>query len=481
MPTLSNKEMQQHRNIEQMYRKQREQNTKLRAENKQLKERIVQLEEKDKEKDALIEQLRLQVEEFKQMVFKRKKRKNKDDDDGEEGAAAPSPMKKTTSRSKDSYRRSVPEQIDRTETHTIDDCPDCGTPLERKQHRTFYVEDIILPDEHYRPRESVEHNTEKGRCPACRRWHWACAPPAATVAIGENVRLLVAHLAVVGRLSFSQVRRILADCYHFTLSDGEITAILTTEAMCLRSEYEALKERIRQDNGVHYDETGFPLQAGGSGDHAWTMTGTSSPDAVFAIGQSRGKGVLEELKGDSAAVGITDDYGAYRTAFCDHQLCFAHPHRKLRDLSQSNALSKEKRIHCGTVFDQFRTIYRKVQDIIEQPFDLTRRKKQRTRLLRQFDELTTPDENDPAKLAEIKRSLHKNREKYFTCLLYENIPADNNKAERALRHLVLKRKISFGCRSEKGAETLSVLSSVLLSLVWREPDDFFAAYREMRV
>jgi len=75
-----------------------------------------------------------------------------------------------------------------------------------------------------------------------------------------------------------------------------------------------------------------------------------------------------------------------------------------------------------------------------------------------------------------KLALTRNATKYFTCLLHKNIPADNNKAERALRHLVIKRKLSFGSRTDKGAHTMSVLLSVLYSLQQKNPLNFFREY-----
>jgi hypothetical protein len=44
------------------------------------------------------------------------------------------------------------------------------------------------------------------------------------------------------------------------------------------------------------------------------------------------------------------------------------------------------------------------------------------------------------------------------------IPADNNRAERDLRPTVIARKVSFGSSSDAGAETRSILMSVLHTL-----------------
>lgn len=48
----------------------------------------------------------------------------------------------------------------------------------------------------------------------------------------------------------------------------------------------------------------------------------------------------------------------------------------------------------------------------------------------------------------------------FTFIRFEGIDPDNNRAERALRHSVVKRKISGGTRSAKGSRTREILTSL---------------------
>jgi transposase len=50
------------------------------------------------------------------------------------------------------------------------------------------------------------------------------------------------------------------------------------------------------------------------------------------------------------------------------------------------------------------------------------------------------------------------------------VPADNNRAERELRPLVIARKISFGSQSNAGARTREVLMTVLHTLKKRTSD-----------
>jgi transposase len=51
-----------------------------------------------------------------------------------------------------------------------------------------------------------------------------------------------------------------------------------------------------------------------------------------------------------------------------------------------------------------------------------------------------------------------------------HIPADNNRAERELRPLVIARKISFGSQSDKGLRTREILMTVLNTLAKRNDD-----------
>ncbi|HEX2242667.1 MAG TPA: transposase [Gammaproteobacteria bacterium] len=238
---------------------------------------------------------------------------------------------------------------------------------------------------------------------------------------------------------------------------------------------------MRSQRGVHYDETSWKVEREKQRHHAWVMTGTETPEAAFVCGKSRGKGVAEEIKGKNTNhIGITDGYVTYQNLFERHQLCWAHPQRKFRDLSQSETLDTDGRERCKQTYESFSLLYHDLREALKEPFHIEKRKKARSGFLTRLDTIAETNANDPKKLATLKESLQKNRESYFTCLLHDGIPPDNNKAERPLRHLVLKRKISFGSKTEEGAKTTSVLASVLLSLFWSKPKDFFGEYMRVR-
>lgn len=472
------------RNLENLHKVQLKRNIKLLAERKELRERVRILERRDKEKGAIIAGLKLQIEELKRMIFGRRKKKanpTEEDGDGEDSKDGNAPRKKAD-RTPDSYRRPVPkdEEVTQEGHHGVDLCPDCKTPLEDLETKVFYEEDIVLPTAGKPMRAALKRTIERGWCPSCKKWVSAFPLPPTQVMIGENARIYICYLSILLRLSFEQIRMLLKTTYHFGLSDGEISKILEQESVRLRPEYEALNDRIRLQKGVHYDETGWRVQKEKEGHHAWVMTGTETPEAVFVCGKSRGKGVAEDLKGNAAHIGISDDYGAYRNLFTKHQLCFAHPQRKFRDLADSPSLDERGQEQSKKTYEAFSLLYRDLREVLAQPFDLSKRKEALPSFLSRLDEVAEQNAVDPKKLATLKESLRKNRESYFVCLLEDGIPPDNNKAERSLRHLVLKRKTSFGSKTEEGARTTSVLASVLLSLFWSKPKDFFGEYAKLR-
>jgi len=139
---------------------------------------------------------------------------------------------------------------------------------------------------------------------------------------------------------------------------------------------------------------------------------------------------------------------------------------------------------CKVTYEEFAKLYERVRDEmkkeIEQSTDDIQRWKLKDELMGQFEKIAIIHENDPTKLITYKTSLLKNKEKYFVCILVPGIPADNNGAERALRHLVLKRKICNGSITKRSATFMSINYSVLLSLYWQYPTNIFSRYKKIR-
>lgn len=164
---------------------------------------------------------------------------------------------------------------------------------------------------------------------------------------------------------------------------------------------------------------------------------------------------------------MTDDYGAYRK-LGNHQLCWAHLIRKFRDLAKSGELEEKTRLHCQSEYQKLCLIYDNLKN--------NRQIEKSHYFTNELKELSKINKRDPEKLIRYKTTLLKNIPQYLTCLADSKIPLTNNQAERSLRHLVLKRKISFGSLTQRTADNLAVLLSVLMSWKQRYQSNFFQEY-----
>jgi hypothetical protein len=464
--------------------------TKLETRVKALEEEKTQWLEDKAEMQAVIQKLLLQVEMLNAKVFGKKRGKH----GGGSGPSLTPPSGKLSSelpRSASSYRRAVPgtDDVTGTQHHPIDTSdasPHAGHTLNKHKTIEYFEEDIVLPSE-VSLKTVTRHNIEAAYCQNCRQWLYGADVPQQPVVLGDKLPKLVSFLSVVARFSYQQIIEHVGLFYRIKLTDGLIGNMLESQAAKLRPAYEGLIESILAQSGVHFDESSWKMLIEKLGHYVWVMTGTDNRDAAYFFGQSRGKGVLTEkmlasLKATGKKIiGISDDYGAYKTveAFLAHALCWAHPNRKLRDLAESTTLPEATRSHCDKVYRQFNALYREVNNLWAAEVTDDERSKQRQLLEKRFETIAKSQSKDPPELTTYKDTLRSNMEAYFVCLQYPNIPPDNNKAERAIRHLVIKRKACGGSKTQKGADVLSVLYSVLLSLYWRNPTDYFAEYDKL--
>jgi len=460
---------------------------KLREENKKLKE---QLKEKEADK-KLIEKLQLELEELRELKFGKKREKKikaKTLPNKEEERKESKPKKE---RPKESYKRGLPKKEEITEKVRIEikKCPECGEELKEKKEHEHYREDLKSVEKLLKEaKKIVKTIIESGKCKKCKKRYYGGIIPSQKVTIGTNVRIMVVYMIIVQGQSYKETQRGLEQQYGIKISSGEITKILEGEQNILMPYYNKILEELETEKSAHYDETSWKTKSRGKtiseGNYCWVKTGIENKKTIIWLGRSRGKRVAEELRGiKKGSIGISDDYGSYRDLFETHQLCWAHPHRKLRDLSESNNLQGKAKKICQKMYKVFAKVYKKsekAREIIKTGKWTEEKKiKERIKLENLFNTILKTTENDPEKLVRIRKSLSERKARYFTFFEYPDLPLDNNKAERTLRKIVLKRKKSFGCKSQKGANILSVLYSVIFSIGGFDSDNaFFDKYKE---
>ena len=255
------------RNLEVLHEQQRIKIWHLRDDNRELRKEVAQLKSVVSDQQRAIEDLKLQIEELRTIVFGRKRKK---DERNEHDDVPPVFPNVSPPRIKESYKRKVPQEHEITETkdHPIDVCARCHGRFSERDVVTYIEEDIPLP----RKKLVIKHSVEKGYCDSCRIWSASVPLPTATVLLGNNVKRYTAYLSIVCRQSYAQIQDILRQSCDFEISQGEIAKILEQEGERLRPEYERLQVRIREEPSVHLDETSWNLFIGdGFRRYAWTM------------------------------------------------------------------------------------------------------------------------------------------------------------------------------------------------------------------
>jgi hypothetical protein len=228
--------------------------------------------------------------------------------------------------------------------------------------------------------------------------------------------------------------------------------------------YQEIADAINRSGVLHGDESGWSVD----GKRGWLWCFTTAHSTLFAIEQSRaGQVVLDYIQDYFDGVLVSDFFAAYNVLVCPKQKCLVHLLRdlecveKYKDTSGDWALfaKKLKRL----IRDGIRL--RKQYDELEPSVYDRRYHRIEQRL---SDLIETQWSNSQAQ--RLVKRLRRHQHELFTFLLELDVPFDNNFAERMIRLGVIMRKNSFNNRSEKGAETQSILMSIFVTLKQRGLD-----------
>jgi hypothetical protein len=213
-------------------------------------------------------------------------------------------------------------------------------------------------------------------------------------------------------------------------------------------------EEYRKAPVKHADETGW--RTDGESGYAWIFC--SMQVTIFQFKDTRSARVPRKVLGKSQLPGVlvVDRYGAYNKSPCKIQYCYAHLSRDVKDYGEKYPEKEEiqnfvsvlvpllsEAMHLRTTNIDDKTYYRKAGLI-------------KKKILKTI--------NSPAKdfgIQNIQMTFKEKKSRLYHWVEDRNVPADNNQAERELRPTVIARKVSFGSQSEKGAQTRSVLMTVL--------------------
>jgi len=310
----------------------------------------------------------------------------------------------------------------------------------------------------------TEYRCHRLRCRACGRTTQAPLPDEIEGQFGPQLTALIAYLTVVCRLPRLVVQRFLEDALQISISLGSTQKAWEEASAAVAAPYDELQAALPTQSVLNADETGHRTNAA----KRWLWTLVAPTFVFYTIATSRGSDVLRRLLGATFSGILGSDRLLTYTTYASRQrqFCWAHVMRNLLSAQELARTAAGKRF-CREALALQRRLFRLWHRFRGDPRvrggPITREQLIAKALLleKAFFALAERSvdvaDTDASNLA---RALFEHHPHFFTFVHEEGVEPTNNVAERALRHAVQWRKISFGNRSEDGERAVARLLTV---------------------
>lgn len=283
---------------------------------------------------------------------------------------------------------------------------------------------------------------------------------------GIEIILTVAFLHYWIGISLDHACEVMAFFTGLDVSKSQANALLNQLSRDWEQEYDTIAELLAQQLVIYVDETGW--QVGKATCYTWVF---STPlHVLFRCGVGRGKAEAQVILAEQfGGIGVSDDYGAYKYLFNEHQLCWAHLLRKAIKLMLQHPGER----HYRQFFDDLYELY---QQAVRWQKDkrLSVGRTQKVELLKaRLRELCSrwqesiDTETMPAHeqvFIRLQQELIKGIGALFVFVAHPQVEATNNRSERNLRKEAEVRKGGRTSKTQTGAQRRSVIMSVLATL-----------------
>ncbi len=276
--------------------------------------------------------------------------------------------------------------------------------------------------------------------------------------IGPFLRSRAVWLRNMIGISYRKIPRIIEEMHGITFTPAALIGFETMLAEKSEPLVDDITKKLASSDGpVHADET------------FWTTDGTRSYFWVhadqnvilFQYDTSRAGQVSRDILGDDfLGTLVTDCYSGYAASAAGaKQKCLAHLARRAHDWQKLTAANSAD----FAFFEDIKQFVKRVCNFhrlrsegklsdLQQVLDKTCLREELSRLE------TCPVSHEKAIILQARLLRHAGE--WLVFLDDPRVPPTNNLAERALRPLVVLRKITFGHRSDAGAERMAKLMTV---------------------
>ena len=366
------------------------------------------------------------------------------------------------------------EAPDHTEVHHLDHCPECATDLSEMavsghmRRQVFDIPPVQI--------EVTEHRVEIKHCPGCHREVRADFPKDVTQAVqyGPRFKAQASYLNSYQLIPMARTCELLEDFYgHAPAWSFVATANQAVEAGAAPALAE-IQRQLLQAKVVNFDETGLRAV----GQLHWLHSASTDLLTWFGLHLKRGQEAMHDLGILPFFSGwaVHDHWASYlQFSHCNHAFCNAHHLRELQfvtDQYQQPWANEMAQLLCdikSEVAEKIETTESDESATSLTPARLAYYETEYDAILQRGFALNPAPEHPPNKRGRPKQSPPKNLldrlEKHkpgVLAFMYDfDLPFDNNLAERDIRMVKVKQKISGAFRTFAGAQTFCAIRSYI--------------------
>lgn len=360
---------------------------------------------------------------------------------------------------------------DEVMVHSLTTCSRCSASLEDVESLTYEKRQVFdLPP----PKIWItEHRAQKKCCPGCGLQQRAAFPEhvKAPTQYGTGFTTWTAYFHTYQMIPLDRISRMFAELTGYRPSEATLLSSLQTMYHALAEAEDTIRTTLRQQSVVHADETGCRIEGKTQwmhvvSDAAWTLLG------VHPNRGSKGMDALGFIPSYYGAV-VHDCMPAYfKTHYSfSHALCNAHLLRECKGIME----------HDGHQWAQH------MKELLQESWTLVQGYAQEQQPVPEhiiedikawYDEILEQGTSEwstaiPVTQGRVKKSKAANLGERFKVHKHAilrfiwdaEIPFDNNQAERDLRMVKVKQKVSGTFRTQAGAHIFARLRSVISSLL----------------
>lgn len=361
------------------------------------------------------------------------------------------------------------EAPDHIKVHKVTQCSACGVSLEGAEKTGYEKRQVFdIPEVKV---EVTEHQAEIKICCECEHKNKGEFPADVSqpVQYGSRIKAQASYFNQYQLLPLERTAEIFEDLYGQAISEGVVEKANEIIAEKVKPVLEVVKEQLINSPVLDFDETGLRV----TGKLHWVHVASNPQMTYYEVHPKRGSeatadiGILPQFQG----VAVHDHWKPYFSyQDCSHALCNAHHLRELVFVyEQYEQQWAEDMITLLLEIKKEVEYTKSYQDFLP-PQKIAAFEERYDALL--ADGLTLnppPPQPSTKKRGRVKQTPPKNlldRLKDFKsetlAFMYNfQIPFDNNLAERDVRMVKLKQKISGSFRTTHGADTFCLIRSYI--------------------